>query len=540
MSFNLKFYSKLLITTFFFIVLFFKILAFNKGFVFDDEAWCMFLIKDIPSGSAPTVFFKLLFNFSKGDIYNTRLYFLIFEIISYLIFSYGIYLFFKKDYQIKKNDYIFIFLITFIGFSIFSPPVCYIPNYIGLNKTLIPLIIGLNLIIYSKEFNHYSSLSIMFLSGFLSGFQPFIMITTSSVILLFLVLHYYNISKKEIVKYYFTYLLGIISSFLFYFIFIESFNVFLENEIFKNINHYSKAKVNEPHGILPILRWGGITLQYLLFNILVPALALIYISKLNFNKKLKLLFNILFFFSIVLFSYFEIFKGEHSFASIAPFYILYSFFLIKDIVYFRDINCKTITLIILFVIPILISLGSDVAFKTRATDYVGILFPFLYLKYMKTSNKNKVLALILLSIYIMNYSSMFYRKNWGGFTYSQQNYHLNTLGINQNLMVDQLNFNNIKLLQQKIKKESDIVISNKRLWGYTYLLNAKPLCYNFRATNNQMITNINESNLDEITLFETDYAKFDTDFFKSIKLNTKYKVSKISKLEIFTVYILKK
>jgi len=134
-------------------IIFFKFFLANKGLVIDDEAWFLLLIRDLPSGDAPTQFHKLFFNVFNGNIYKIRISYIFLEIISFLTFSTGLYYFLKNKYDLKKAHIFIFFTLTLIGYSIFSLPICNIPYYANLNKTLLPLSIGFFLFsIYKYNF----------------------------------------------------------------------------------------------------------------------------------------------------------------------------------------------------------------------------------------------------------------------------------------------------------------------------------------------------------------------------------------------------
>ena len=83
-----------------FTIIFMKVFLVNKGLVIDDEAYYLYLLKDITPQN-PTQFHKLFFNIFNGDIFTIRISYLIWELMSYAFFSFA----FLKLYvnYFKKN-----------------------------------------------------------------------------------------------------------------------------------------------------------------------------------------------------------------------------------------------------------------------------------------------------------------------------------------------------------------------------------------------------------------------------------------------------
>lgn len=519
-------------------ILFMKVFLANKGLVIDDEAWFLLLIRDLPSGDAPTQFHKLFFNVFNGDIHQIRISYLFLEIVSYFTFSYGLYYFLKEKYTLHKVHIYVFFALTLIGYSIFTLPICNIPYYANLNKTLLPLSIGLFLLSIYNYNQNKKQLHLLFLSGLIVGFQPFIMITTVTIYLFFLLLIYYYFPQKRI-KNYFYYCLGIVSSIAIYFVFVESPVQFWENEIIVNFKSYSSSNYKEKHGILPILRWLSITIKYLLFNCVLPAIGVLGVRYLFpfFNHIQRKSFLLLLILTGILFFYFEIIKGEHEYASMNLFIAAFIYSMIDVfIVQKNDKNIIPITLLI-FILPLLLSIGTDVDYKIRATDYIGMYFPFIFILQLHLNHKKKLVFSIILWCYFLNYTSMYFRTNWGHFNYKEQKIDVRQFGIYQKLQLNELNISNLKQLKPYFTQDETVVVSHKNLNATCYLLNLRMLSYDFKLIPTKVIDRLNQTyKKDTIKMIESTYSKFDANFFVDVQKLTAFKLIKTENVGIHTIF----
>jgi hypothetical protein len=533
---NFIFNSTILIITI--TILFMKVFLANKGLVIDDEAWFLLLIRDLPSGDAPTQFYKLFFNVFNGDIYQIRISYLFLEIVSYFTFSYGLYYFLKEKLILKPLHIFTFFALTLIGFSIFSLPICNIPYYANLNKTLIPLSIGFFLLANYKYTIQKQHQHLLYLAGLVVGFQAFIMITTVSIYLLFLILIYIYFKQKKITSCIY-YCLGIITSVIIYFSFVESPIHFWEKEIIVNFKSYSTSDYNDQHGFLPIIRWLAVTFNYLIFSCLIPALAIIGYRYIHpfLNKTQKYFFYLILSIGGLVYLYFEIVKGEHNYAAMNLFIALLMFGLLDGfILKKKQLYIYPITIAIL-ILPFLLSIGTDVDFKTRATDYIGMFFPFIYILLIHLKEKKKIIFTIVLFFYFMNYISMYYRQNWGHFKYIDQKTHVKSIGIDQKLKLNELNMTNLIQLKPFFNANESVVVSHKNLNGTCYLLNLKMIAYDFKLKPAKIIDRLNHTyRKDTLKMIESSYSKFDAVFLEDVQKLTAFKLIKVENVGIHNIF----
>ena len=523
-------------------ILFMKVFLANKGLVIDDEAWFLYLMRELPSGDAPTQFHKLFSNVFKGDIYTIRISYLFFELVSYFTFSIGLYSFFKEKYLLKPIHLYYFFALTLIGASIFSLPICNIPYYANLNKTLVPFSMGLLLLACYKKSQNKHFYTFLFLSGLIIGFQAFIMITTVSIYLFFFILIYLYL-KHNFISSILTFCGGILTSISIYFLFIETPIHFWEQEILVNFKSYAGSDYKEKHGILPIIRWCFITFNYLIFYCLFPALAVIGSVKLFplLNQLQKRIFYILLVLTGLFYFYFDIIKGEHEYASINLFIAALMYVIIDAFIIQKKQISNYPLFVILLILPFFLSIGTDVDFKIRATDYIGTYFPLIFILGLHLRLKKQFIFSIVLLCYLINYTSMYYRGNWGHFSYSDQKFHVKDLGVNQNLVVNSINYTNIKQLKPYFKNNETVVLSDKNLNGVCYMLNLKLLSYDFKLQPNKIIDKLkSNTNLKQIKLIENSYSPFDQQFIGNIMKLTKFRSLSTNTVGIHTIYTLDK
>ena len=515
-SFSFPFFTTIFLAIGF---LYLNYYTLNKGLVMDDEGWYLYLLKEKPSGLA-TQFYQFIPRIFHGDIYSLRLFNFCFQLVAIFIYSAGLYLFLKGKFNLSKRHVILFFSFTLIGFSLFTLPVCNTPYYVSLNRDITLIGIGITLTALKTIRANYSSI-LFVLGGFVSGFLFFVMITTSPIFLLYIILIYtYSASEKRM-THIGLYIMGILLCFVYYFTMIESLPVFFKNSILPYASNTISAKRDENHGLIPMARWLTMTLKYLLFNGFLSALIIV-----GYNRIKPILssgqYYILAFLSTLaaFFFYHEhVIHGEHAFANTSPFLGLFIFFIVDQSIIHKNLKYTEVFLTSILFVPVLLSFGSDVDFKTRLGAYAGFMFPLLYIICAKLYSKRFMhVFMIVIVFYAVNIFSMISRNNWGYFNYSKQTVAVGSIGIDQHLKIDSLHFNNIKALQTVLNSHDTVILSNKRLWGYSYLLNLKPLTYQFRATEENHLRSLKKhENIQQLKLFETVYAPFDKKTIERIK-----------------------
>ena len=324
-----------------------------------------------------------------------------------------------------------------------------------------------------------------------------------------------------------------------YFSFIESPFHFINEEILPNITAYSTSNYKEKHGILPIIRWIFVTLKYLLFECLLLALGILsfnYLKPKMSNSQKKLSYFILILASCI-FYYFDVIKGEHEYASMNLFIAIFLYLIIDQTLLKKEFLSSTPIIVTILTLPFLLSIGTDVDFKIRATDYIGTYFPLIFI--LGYTYKERFLSLfsLIILLYFINYLSMNYRTNWGHFKYADQKNNVKELGINQNLLLDDINFTNAKQLKPYLSKNEKVVVSHKNLNATIYLLEVKMISYDFKLNHVKVINKINKSfNQDTLKLVETSYFPFEASFIIDIDQLTNYRLVKQNNVGIYSIY----
>ena len=115
------------------------------------------------------------------------------------------------------------------------------------------------------------------------------------------------------------------------------------------------------------------------------------------------------------------------------------------------------------------------------------------------------------------------------------------LGINQNLLIDDINFTNLKQLKPYLSKNEKVVVSHKNLNATIYLLGVKMVSYDFKLNYSKVIDRINKSfNQDTLKLIETSYYPFEPNFLEEVEEQTSYIFSKSKNIGIYTIYYFSK
>jgi hypothetical protein len=501
----------------------------------DDEGWYLYLMRDLHSGAFPSQFHKLLNNVFYGNIYLIRVVNYFATILSIAVFCYGLYCFLKNQFELRTYDLLLMFSFCLLGFSIFSPRVCDVFYYVTLNREIALLSTGLLLLAFVNN-----NKALILTSGFLIGFQFFIMITTTPIILIFILLIY--VYSYTPLKYITLFIIGVLLSFIYYFSFVESLRHFFINEIVPHISDAVSTDTANSHGFLQIFRWCYMAIYFILSNGLLGALMILGLITLKnvLTNQQRYFFIFLIAITAIFYYYNEVIKGEHHVASITPFISIYLFFIINQLFIKKKHQHFTILFITILSFSFFLSIGSYVDYKTRAADYIGFIFPFIYVFSVKLYNTKYTYIIIgIITLYLANNCSMIYRENWGGFTYNKQNISLQKLNIHQNLKVDTMVYNNLKLMKSAALNEGEaVIISYKNLAGYTYLLNL-----NLISSLSYLPENIKEEEYkkyNHFSLLENTYHPFTSEYIAKIKTQENYQLTDTIELGVFKVYKMEK
>lgn len=474
-----------------FIVTFWTI---DKGFTFDDEAWYLFLLKDNPSYNGSSQFYKYFFGlFSQGSIFKIRLSVFIADLVAVLVFSIGLFKYFSVKGLFKRNSFtrlILIFCFTYLGLHLSAIPVSMVFSYITMNRQIMLLTFGVLFIsLASKKKANQSFLPVI--GGFLSGNLFFIMITNTPILLFIMV--YLGLVEKNIriLKFYF---LGVVFGIAFYFIFIENPINYFENFHTQAVNTI-KADTQSRRGLLPMAWWLFSTFLFFVKFVFYPVLSLFGLKYLKTTKYDLLFAAFLLSFSFVTFLYIKNFVFEDGngwlISSFAPILVISTYFMLNLFLERNiDFHLLSIFILLVFLTPLFLSLGTDVPFIVRGASYVTFMLPITYVvsQYYRKNQFYHLVLVLLIIIYMMNFITLPKRTNWAHIIYTEQNILLSDVGINQKIKLDENRVQGIKSLRDELSKGDIVVLSDRSLWGYAYLLELLPAHYNFRFNSSQIET----------------------------------------------------
>lgn len=129
--------------------------------------------------------------------------------------------------------------------------------------------------------------------------------------------------------------------------------------------------------------------------------------------------------------------------------------------------------------PICLSLGTNVPFYVRGVVYMMFLTPII----VRCFNYQTLFVklIIMFFFFILYYSFMndsLSKSNWHGETYFGKKRELFTIGISQNIRLDNYYINKINASRQYIPQGENVICS-KQNWGIVSLLDYKPITYEF-------------------------------------------------------------
>lgn len=529
----------------------FTLWTFNKGLTMIDEAWYLYLIKDNPQGATSSNFFKFLGNAFNGDIYITRVFTFAMVSIGKIVFAWGLYKYFKDSFALKPRDYILILTFLFIGFSVFGIKINFVFSYLNMNSFLLMCSLGFLLIAFARQ--NAASMILYYVSGFLIGLVIFIMITNAPIIGLLGIL-ILLVSKKRLAGFG-LYAAGVVSSVVFYFVFIEPFSVFFAYEFLPNIETVHKAGYAKGYGIRPMIYWGYFAFEQIVLYAFGGALMVLGLTKFsstyNIHKftssvwfygfSLALMFS-LFFISNVVFN-------QQKIAPFIPFMILFLLLVFeyvkaqketgkpKDHIFFGNIAL----FVFLFIIPVFLSLGTNVPFIIRGGSYIAFLLPIIFLLSVKCLKKQHYyyVFVVIIGVFMARFVTTPNQSNWAGLIYTHQTEHVRDLGINQNIKLDKNHYENLSELRRFVNAGDPVVFSSIFMWGYPYLLDMRPISYSFRFNKANIFRNLHSEahTLSKLFLLEDKSEPFFEGFFDELNASFQLTVEPVLVLEDLSLYV---
>lgn len=458
----------------------FSILFFlDKGLIFFDEAYYLFRHYEDIYQINNSNWFKISNQFFKHIIYDR---FIVYMLLITSSFSLG---YTHSRYIDSKYSPFKIGLWCIIAQFILVVPISFSPNYINFSVFISNFIFS-----FLFAYMHSKNKVLLYLMGVFYGLLFFIYITSVIVILpIILILIIQQPKFKSIIKELLVITAGILSTFLIYFNFVEP----LEDYIFEIYKVIEYQKYDSNHGLSAMLMWllniiknGAFVFAYLVFEYIK--------SKKPMHRYLVIVTYAIFILAAFYYLAYSVGKSVLLFQT-----QIFYMFLVYLIFNTKEYSNKVILLhVILAITPLFLSFGTDIDFFVRSVKY----FPFIFLAlfyFSKYSNMlSKLMAISIIAICILFFASTFFRHSWGGYKLLDQTEKY-TLSENNYIKLDQSKIDKLDELEPYIAGEDNVVPLSERLWGYLYLLEAKPLFLYYRP-NNSIQHYINENNIDYNTL----------------------------------------
>ncbi|MCX7638166.1 MAG: hypothetical protein N2044_10020 [Cyclobacteriaceae bacterium] len=431
----------------------------NRGLVFSDEAYYLMHLGPIrkPQYSSWYLYANFLFN---GDLLHLRIITYASLLLSGILVSIGL----SKYYG--YSSFVLCFLSVFFLYGFYAP-VQLIPNYITFSIFIFYSSFGLVLIAKSTSNNWLISFLIS-IAGFLSGSLLFIFITNTPYIfllgLLICIIFAKNLRKFVLLSYF----LGLFLSFVFFFSILQNPYDFMDS--FKEASLY--VALEGSHGVFRIMQWTFGLLKFFVEKLLIPSLALSWIlmPAVKFRSFYFRIFALLVIFLNLFYNQStsgEILK-ELNISSLSAVYIVLITLLIK---YGHRFNfTEFVICIFCAIIPILGSLGTNVSFQIRGTNYLVPLGLVTYILLNKLGvSYLKVFFSAILLLVFMNYLSYLNKPGWAQYSFISQSEYSDFSRI-RNIKLDPTSINELDALKKSVPPKSNVIIDSPNLYGAAYIL----------------------------------------------------------------------
>ena len=362
------------------------------GITMHDDAWYLFLLRD---GYISASQYNLLFhNIFHGDIAMIKITEVILEIIGSGVFSYGIWHYHKEEKKLAQKDFVCLFSIVYISSSLFCILLTVI-SYITLIGTIYYMAIGLCFCALSVKSRMIKSV-LYIMAGMLCGLSPFVMITTTPMIVV-LWGFVFVCENKEF--HFYSILIGIVGIVLTCILFFQ-FCLPLQDYISLVTSKASLAidgGLDSTHGLKQILLWiyQSIT-RFYLSEVFVGIMFVIgcYYSLHKLPKKHKLILWVTIGCFAAYYYYTSIWRKGYSVAAVLPFYIFAALCIIGNIQQ-KERPINTLLYVLLFFTPFFLSMGTDTTLAFRSYWYMGFVLPIIYLSLNKRIDMMKYFVLLV-------------------------------------------------------------------------------------------------------------------------------------------------
>jgi hypothetical protein len=499
-----------------FVVLFYSV---PRGIGFADESWFLTLLRDqsVLAGSSWPLFFPWL---SHNNILVVRLVTLSLMLAGNLVFAYGIYSFFKEKLNLSKHSTIALAMVGFIGVFCFIPPVCLVPYYAISNLFIFQVGIGFALL------SATGGRLWAWASGFSLGFLMFIM-PTNIPILLFAAMFFYTHQNRW--QRLILFVIGIICAFIIYFVLVQS-----PSEFYAMVLQVIRESPGPAYGIKPMLFWSVDTIKYVMLRIVMLSLLVYFLRKRmdDVDDALDILKVVVL---LLLVGYFAntyargLIHGPKYGAYPAEIIAVLSGWLILETRHTFD-RQEWMALLLVAIAPILASLGSAVPFSVRGTAYMGTFYGVISLILVLSPYcaRFRLQMCLVLMLVTFGFVIGFFRPNWSsGESLSKNN--IPILNINKEIRISQKMSIRINEVKDFIGVSGSVALSDPRLWGFIYLLDLKPMAYEFRPNEVYLMRGINKLTKNELIIIESREKPFSELFW--FEINSAWKIKNMRQFD---------
>ena len=452
-----------------------------------DEAWYLLILEN----SAPAIhwaWWHEIFAFLRNEnLWTIRMVTFCMVTLSTFIFGYHVYYLIDKD---NIRDRIKMGLLISMSTFLLTNLVCIVPYYITSSLIFVPLALAvfLRINLLSGRSNSFQYALCVILLGFFITLEPFLNPSNIIYSLTFLLILFWMF-KTNWLRYVYLFV-GAFACMVFmnflipYTRFINDFKLTL------------MAVKYHDHGMQTTLDWLLKIPNHYFWNIKSPFLlgiSILIITKVSlkletdYKKIIYGIFVLCILICIVFVTYSQFYTLYGIFSG-SIFYLLLATFIYFEAISGKINNFLLITSnkigLFLFVIPFLLSIGTDVAFEFRIPSYF-ILFLAGTILILNSSDSinNKAITFRFLDIFALilclNFVVGFYKTNWCGFSFFNSRIALNTargrIFVEPRVYQKYESFN---VLMKNNKKT--LVLSHQQILGDVYLSGIKLSYLDFR------------------------------------------------------------
>ncbi len=446
----------------------------NRGLIFHDESWELLQYQQGAQTIDYSNWHRVLQFLYIDNLFQLRL--LTFGIISSSAFFLGYTSSRLFDFPLAS----WIIGLLFIVFQFFlNSPVKLVPSYTNMNFVLINIAVSfLLLFIFEKR----ELLKIIFigLCSFFISILPFVLVTNTVIIgVLFVFIFIYSAKNK--LKYCVIFILCLFIYPVIYFKFIQSPSHFWEK--YEEARYY--LSIDADYGLYGIFKWHAkMLIHFLQVPLLIFFLFKLKYLKIKFTKNGNYMLMALFL-GLLLIQLYQDVTFKFSQFPVTLWYLL--FFLMLWASWKELWQKKPDLILVLFFasLPYFASLGTVVRFQLKAASFFPYLaIAILFLIKHNYSFRPVILFTALSMVSVAVFFSYNFRTGWSNYNVLDQTERFSISQNKGDLYLDRQRVKSLEEVRPYIGNNEKVLVSHENVWGYVYLLNARPLYLAFRFKEN--------------------------------------------------------